>query len=248
MDTKCKRAIKIIAELSITCSDRLGDILAPIFFENDKCALFLCRENRSVEILVPTNDEKKQFEVFWLLTELISLLRELENKHLIYVICQAEDHFSEFYYQGKNDYRTTQINSVIKISNSDTLHEEKNGLHSVYKNDNLILSGVIGPFAIYDDLIHFLNSIVYPTSGLKKYIKRGFKSEESYLSTRANRISKISIFVAVFIALVSPFISVWWSNKYGVSRIDETQYQRFIKSIENCRDSVSSVYNKSISN
>lgn len=80
--------------------------------------------------------------------------------------------------------------------------------------------------------MHFLNSIVYPTSGLKKYIRRGFRSEENYLSARANRISKISILVAIFIALASPFISVWWSNKHGIIRIDETQYQGFIKSIK----------------
>ena len=47
METKSKKAIKTIAELSITCSDKLGDILAPILFEDDKCALYLCRENRS---------------------------------------------------------------------------------------------------------------------------------------------------------------------------------------------------------
>lgn len=69
--------------------------------------------------------------MFWLLTELISLLRELENNHLIYVVCQTEDYLSEFYYQGKDDYRTTQIDSVIKINKSDVLQEEKNGLHSV---------------------------------------------------------------------------------------------------------------------
>ena len=176
METKSKKAIKTIAELSITCSDKLGDILAPILFEDDKCALYLCRENRSVEILVPTNDKERQFKMFWLLTELISLLRELENNHLIYVVCQTEDYLSEFYYQGKDDYRTTQIDSVIKINKSDVLQEEKNGLHSVCRNDNQILSGVIGPSAIYDDLMHFLNSIVYPTSGLKKYIRRVFRS------------------------------------------------------------------------
>ena len=244
MENKNKKAIKAIVNLSITNPDRLGDILTPILFENKKCALFLSRQNKNVEILVPVNNKKQeQFQIFWLLTEFISLMHDLENKHLIYVIQQAEDHFSEFYYQGKKDYSQTQINSTIKINDSCTLRVEKDGQHAIYENGNQILLGIIGPSAIYNDLMYFLNSIVYPTSGLKKYIKRGFKSEESYLSIRANRISKISICIAIFIALFSPFISVWWSNKHGISRIDETQYQGLMNIINTHIDSTLSMRN-----
>lgn len=246
METKNKKIIKTITNLGITCQDKLGDIIAPIIFESDTCALCLSRNTKSVELLVPTNEKEKHYEMFLLLTELISLLRELEIKHLIYVIKQTEDVFSEFYYQGKKDYKTTQINLEIKINDTCVLRTEENGLHAIYKNGYRILLGIVGPSAIYSDLMYFLNSIVYPTSGLKKYIERDFKSEETYLSIRANKISKISIWIAVFIALISPLVSVWWSNQHGISRIDESQYERLIKTIKNSNDSIKQIYNNQV--
>lgn len=246
METKNKQIIKTITKLSITCQDKLGDIIAPILFESDTCAIFLSRTTKNVELLVPANEKEKHYEMFWLLTELISLLRELEIKHLIYVIRQTEDAFSEFYYQEKKDYKMTQINSEIKINEMCVLRTEENGLHAIYKNGSRILLGIVGPSAIYGDLMYFLNSIVYPTSGLKKYIERGFKSEETYLSIRANIISKISILIAIFIAFISPFVSVWWSNRRGISRIDESQYERLIKVIKNCNDSINPTNNNQL--
>lgn len=242
MEAENRNIIKAITELSITSQDKLGDIIAPILFKSDTCALYLSRKTNDIELLVPTNEKERSYEMFWLLTELISLLHELEFKHLIYVVRQNEDIFSEFYYQEKKDYKKTQINSEIKINDICVLRTEDNGLHAVYKNGSRILLGVVGPSAIYNDLMYFLNSIVYPTSGLKKYIKRGFKSEETYLSIRSNRISKISIFTAIFIAIISPVVSVWFNNLYGVSLIDETQYDGIIKSIEKCKDSIKSIY------
>lgn len=248
METKNKKIIKTINKLGITCQDKLGDIIAPILFESDTCALFLSRETKNVEFLVSTNEKEKHYEMFWLLTELISLLRELEIKHLIYVIRQNEDEFSEFYYQEKKDYKITQINSEIKINDMCVLRTEENGLHAIYKNGSRILLGFMGPSAIYSDLMYFLNSTVYPTSGLKKYIERGFRSEETYLSIRANIISKISICIAIFIAFISPFVSVWWSNQHGISRIDESQYERLIKTIKNDNDSIKQTCNNQVNN
>lgn len=242
MDVKNKNIIKTIAKLDITCQDKFGDIIAPILFKSGTCALFLSRETKKIEILVPINDKKKHYEMFWLLTELVSLLHELETKHLIYVIRQIEDVFSEFYYEEKKDYKITQTDSEIKINSTCILRAEENYLHTVYNNDSQVLFGIEGPSALYNDLMYFLNSVIYPTSGLKKYIKQGFKTEETYLSIRANKISKISIYIAIFIALISPFISVWWSNHYGVSRIDEIQYEGLVKSIENYKDSIKYIY------
>lgn len=231
-----KKIVKLISEINIDKTDRLGDIIAPLLFKNCDCALFLSTTQKSVEVLLPPNsNQKKLHEKFLLLTELVTLLKYLEKERLIFLIQQQETLLSEFYYQNKKDYSTTQTEFVIKINKNEFL--QGNELHSVCVGEKVVLQTTFPiTTVLYSDLIYYLNSIVYPTAELKEYINRNFKSEDLYISRKSILVSRISIYIAVFIAVISPLVSLYLCNNYGITKLDEFQFKKIINHISLTRE------------
>lgn len=227
-----KKVIKAIAKQSINDYKKLGEVIAPFFFRSNECALLLNIQNKTVEVLSVTTTDENVVKFFYQLTELLSILHDLNNNHLIYVLPQEIDSTSEFYYQKKTDYSKSLLDSAIKINSSNILKLMPDGTHSVFEGSKQILKGYCYPSVLYDDLMYFFNSIVYPTSGLNLYIKHYFYPIELYETKRSNKISKISIIVAILIALLSPFVSVLLNNKYGVCKLNENQYKELIQLIK----------------
>lgn len=231
MEKNNKKIITLISNIKIDCVDRLGDLISPLLFKEQKCALFLSVKEKNVSILLPPNSSQEELHnKFIMLTDLVTLLKYLEKNRLIYIIPQEETYFSEFYYQNKQDYCKTQSEDIIKINKYEVLKNEM--IKSVYRGGTIVLQ-TVNPITtvLYSDLMYYLNSIIYPTAELKKYIQRNFKSEELYISTKSIIISRISIVVAVVIAVLSPIITLYLSNKYGITKLDEIQFKKIINCI-----------------
>lgn len=180
--------------------------------------------------------------VYYQLTELLSVLRELEENHLIYTFPQELPDSYVLYYEGKQDDRRMQQVSHISIGPSLILQRNSNGDYDICKDGRPILTGKELPSIVFNDLKHFFSAIVFPTAGLRQYIKNGYTSFEFYLARRANRISQWAIFIAFLAFVGSPFLSVYISNKCGISTLNKEQYDELIQSIQiNYRNTLDSI-------
>lgn len=244
MESITKEAIKAIAELGINNSQTLGELFSRIYFKKDQYALFLDETNQTVELLIAIKDNNRDNVTgfFYQLTELLSVLRELEENHLIYTFPQELPDSYVLYYEGKQDDRRMQQVSHISIGPSLILQRNSNGDYDICKDGRPILTGEELPSIIFNDLKHFFSAIVFSTAGLRQYIKNGYTSFEFYLARRANRISQWAIFIAFLAFVGSPFLSVYISNKCGISTLNKEQYDELIQSIQiNYRNTLDSI-------
>ncbi len=234
MESITKEAIKAIAELGINNNQTLGELLSRIYFKKDQYALLLDETKQTVEVLIAIkkNNQDNVAGFFYLLTELLSILRELEENNLIYTFPQELTDSYVLYYEDKQDDRKMQQVSQISIGPSLILQLNSNGHHDICKDGRPILNGNELPPIVLNDLKHFFSAIVFPTAGLQQYIKNGYTSFEFYLAKRANRISQWAIFIAFLAFVVSPFLSVCISNKFGISTLNKEQYDELIQSIQ----------------
>lgn len=232
MEQITQDAIKAIAALGISNNQSLGDLLTPIYFKKDRYALFLNYEKQTVELLIPPNKNHQNsiIRFFYQLTELLSILRELEANHLIYILPQ-ESTDSMLYYESKQDYCKTQEDSVISIGPSLSLKRNPDGDHFIYRKEQQIMNSKELPSIVFSDLRYFFNAIVFPTAGLQQYIKNDYCTLELYQVKKANKYSKRGIMIAIAVAVISPILSVFIANKYGVSTLNGTQYDELIQSV-----------------
>ena len=242
MEQITQNAIKAIAALEISNNQSLGDIHTPIYFKKDQYALFFNSENQTVELLISSkkNNQDSVIRFFYQLTELLSILKELEANHLIYVLPQESTEPCILYYQDKQDFVLTQVDSAISISPSLCLQCNPDGSHIIRRNKQQILNGNELPSIVFNDLRYFFNAIVFPTAGLHQYIKNNYCTFELYQVKKANKFSKIGIIIAIAVAVISPILSVFISNKYGVSTLNGKQYNELIQSVY-FRDTLDSI-------
>ncbi len=222
MQKKIKKVLECIKSCKLDSETRLGDLLEATLFK--KQALFI-DESRNVFLLASDfgNDGL-------LLADLISVLKGLEENHLIYVSRSNPLEGICLFYEKQTKCELTQFEGRYDIGNDQTL-VLKDEAAWIEKNGNKALMGLLISDILAKEIVRYLTSVVYPTEALKEYIKRGYQTEESRLSKRANTISVVSVLIAILIAASSPFLTVWWSNTHGKSTITETQFDRLIDSI-----------------
>lgn len=234
---KDKTIRKVIIRLSnqpLECMNRLGIEISPILFPNGKFALSLSKENNTVNLLLPAKKSGEWIEKFKLLTLFISVFKELEQKNLIYVVTREIDDFSELFYAGVDDMK--QESNGIKLNVNEILCKGSDGKCSIKVGTTEILVTAFQSTLLYDDLLHFLNSYVFPTKALVQYINHGYMPVEEYYSHKAISVSRYGIVLSIIVAILSPILSVYWSNRTGVTKIDENQFRQLMQSSEKKND------------
>lgn len=230
MDSRIKDIIKKIVKIDISNPvDILGDVAADILFKKGKSAFFVNNENNKVALLLPPNTKSYiRKEEILLLTELLAVLQNLENKGLIYV----DDTYSlpqYLFYQGKDMFEKDQRPGVYKVSDQTILKYHNDSQVALMVNEEKLLCVTAVFEHIGLSLARFLCSVVIPTRSLNDYVRRGFKTKEERNTQLGLRYSIISMTIAVLIAAISPIISVLISNKYGFSTIREDQMDSILK-------------------
>lgn len=230
MDKKIKSVIKRIAKCDVTEGiDKLGDVIADIFFETGGSALFIANEFNTVTLLLPDDiSNKKKQDYFLLLAELVAALESLERNRLIYV---QNDIVQEDYlfFQGKDCFDHEQLPNTFKIGRGLILHCREDAKIVLKKDDKEYMrSFAINP-QIGTSLVYYLCSSIIPTKSLCQFVERGFKTREERITQLSMRYSLISMFIALFVAALSPFLSVVISNRWGITTIKQTQMDSLLK-------------------
>lgn len=223
MHKSIQRVLKRIKENGLDDDTVLGDCVADILFSD--CAIFIDEQCR-VFLLQSLSNKGSDVNGF-ILGDLVSTLRKLEDSMLIYVIGK-EPSLPLLYYSAKTQCAKTQFENRYDIGNGMILRQE-DVTACIEKDGTVIASGSMLPSRLGDVVASYLTATAYPSEGLKDYIKRGFQTEESYLAKRANRISIASVVLAIIIAVSAPFITVWWSNTHGKTTIVEPQFEGILK-------------------
>lgn len=235
MDGRIKKSVIKITKNSITSDKCLGDMLSDELFVDQ--AIYIDKEGRAFWLY---SDESKKGVDGLIITELLAVLKDFEASHLLFV-ANKQIYDDILFFSNKTKCVRSQFEGLYDLGGGLQLQiQEENAV--IKKNGNEILSGTILPDVVAKDVVRYFLSVVYPTEGLIHYVERGFQTEEQYQAKRANTISIASVFVAILIAVSSPFLTIWWSNTHGRSTIIESQYNRLLDSISvldnNQRDTV----------
>lgn len=229
MDKIVQKVIERISNIDVANEvELLGDIICDILFETNKHAFYIEQDSDRVSILLPIvrNKAQEQKEIL-LFTELLAVLEDLKNNHLIYVSKDTVDN-EQFFYQGKVFFDKDQRPNVYKIANNVSLSVPAEGELTLIENGRVVMSGVPVDSQIGSSLATFLMSRVLPTNSLKEYVKRGFLTKEEKYTRRGLKYSIISMVIAISIATISPLLSVFVSNQYGISTLKQQQLDSLI--------------------
>lgn len=233
MYKETKEALKKITIADATCGVAYGKLLLEIYFLMEKTAFLFNNKAGSYSVLVKKESEQEQSEKEFLLTsklvELISYLQRLEKESLIYIVPEKANDVN-LLYQGCTIERQGTLAGQYILSDGSLLGINK-GIYFIEKDGKVLLSSLREESSLYVELKRYLCSRVYPTSGLKEYIEGGFKNEDQRQAAEANRLSRNSIRLAWFAAIVSPFASLLLGNCFGITTIDRKQFDNIIQTI-----------------
>ena len=215
-----------------------GEFISREWFPQGHSALVLSTD--SVYII---GDSRENVEAKFLqMTELLSLLRYMADNHIIYVLQQNQFADLTILYQDCNDLKRQQ----------DGLHYEMGNGHQLYVNGDLfevhdgnnapILRYHLEVSALRTEIVNFLFAIVYPTAALEKFIEHDFLTETDYHNRVSVRLSRRSLWIAVFVATISPLLTLWLGNRWGVSHLDEQQYEGLVKTDQDTAKTLKPVY------
>ncbi len=227
MEKLNKKAIKAFAQQGFDEVKPFGQSVAHILFtRGDRALLYI---NGHYSILLPQNaDATKELRT---LTELLSYLRYMEQEHIIYVQ-NGEAQSNDFvFYSGCDDMKKSTAIQGYELGDGVILKETVGNYQISTNGNSAVLSQMVNIDFITADVEKYLCGRLLPTAALQSFIDHGFRSENDYNNQQALKISRRSIFVALIIACMSPIVTLWMTNKWGVSTIEETQFSTLLEKI-----------------
>lgn len=228
MEKLNKKIIKAFAQQGFDEVKPFGQSVAHILFARGERALLHINGHYSI-LLQKDADATKELRT---LAELLSYLRYMEQEHIVYVQ-YGETQSNDFvFYSGCYDMKKSSAIQGYELGDGVIL-KETTGTYQIIANGNTtVLSQEVNIDFITEEVEKYLCGRLLPTAVLQSFINHGFLSENDYNNHQALRISRRSILVALIIASLSPIATLWMTNKWGISTIEETQYSTIIEKIE----------------
>lgn len=228
MENINKKIIKAFAQQGFDEIKPFGQSVAHILFSRGNCALLHIDNHYSI-LLRKNTDATKELRT---LTELLSYLSYMEQEHIIYVQSGETQNNDFVFYNGCDDMKKSSAICGYELGNGVILRETA-GKYEISANDSTIsLSQMVNIDFITEEIEKYLCGRLLPTAALKSFIDHGFLSENDYNNHKALKTGCISIIVALIIACLSPIVTLWMTNKWGVSTIDTLQFSTIIEKIE----------------
>ena len=247
MEKQNEDIIKAIAAQKFSENNQFGQSMAHLLFPKNKRAL-LCINRHYILLLPGEVDATVDIKT---LIELLSYLRCMEDEHVIYVQ-QAESQYADcLLYEDCNDMKKVATLQGYNLDNGYKLKKEQGGYY-VYTNDGKkVFSQNVNIDFMADEIKHYLESRIFPTSAINHFIGHKFRTDNDYNNQQALKTSRWSIRVAIFIACLSPLVTLWLSNKWGKATINESQYDGLLMKIDEKTtpvDATSSMFHDTIIN
>lgn len=215
-----QKCLKAFVNESLSNKAPCHVLIAKHIFAQNKFAIQLQEEDGELTFFLPLNqcDEKHLQKQFWLLSEFVAIMRNLENASIIFVQPIMEDGARVFCYELSQE-KKCQI-------------RQENGESIVFYEDHPTLRGetIVNP-GLYKEVRRYLNSFIYPTQRLKTFVSHRFLIDSDYNNWKSLFLSRFSIIVAIVISLCSIMGTTWYNNQYGYTTLEHSQYKELIEAI-----------------
>lgn len=227
MDKQNEDIIKAMAAQTFDDNKPFGQAMSHLLFPKNKRAL-LCINGHFVLLLSNDADVANDIKT---LIELLSHLRYMESEHIIYVQkgeCQNADYLL---YEGCDDMRRVSTLQGYDLGSGYELKSDQGNYYVSLHDGSKVLSQNVSIEFLADEIKKYFESRIFSTAAVTQLINHNYLSENDYNSQQALKLSRRSIWVAMAIACFSPIVTLWLSNKWGKSTINETQYETILKKI-----------------
>lgn len=243
---------RLLCSQDVEGIDCVGNVIQSSVFKSGTSALLVNRNEKTVKLFYAiSNDRNKDRKEFASLVSLMSLMEEAEINGLIYlqpIKLDSEWFFYENYkgflhgcdegvevmrsisqrekivYDIRNANTSQSQSKSGAITNSNVLYIEKD-------KSRIMRSADVSD--LYERVEQYLCRRAYPTSKLFRFIDNGFCLDEEKRSVTSLRYSKASLFISIAAFIIStPFVSVWYSNKYAYSTVDTIQYRQLLQKVD----------------
>lgn len=191
-----KQTIDLILKQDTLCSNVFGELLGDLLFLKNQIALLIDGNLRQCQLLY--SDRIGFKNAFLLLTGVLSTIKSLESKGLVFINNNNETSL-ELYYGGKSDFYETQVPGEYKVADDILLQYKPSALACI--KDSSTLSGTILPSSMYEEIERVFTSQIYPSKDLKDYVKRHYRTQDQQLAHRSLITAWIAIGVSLFIAI-----------------------------------------------
>lgn len=233
MEQQNKDIIKALASQTFDDNKPFGQSLASLMFSKGKRAILFI-DGHYFLLLPLKTDATKEIKK---LIELMSHLRYMENAHVIYVQTTevSDDHIL---YEGCDDMKKSSVmqgydlglGCALKSDQCKYFIESSDGTKLLQQNVNIDF--------LANEIKRFLESRIFPTAAVNQLISHDYLSENDYNNHQALKFSRRGVWVAITIACLSPIITLWLSNKWGTTTINEAQFTTINKLIEEKNNTV----------
>lgn len=227
MEEENKNIIKAIAAQTFDDNKPFGQVMSRLLFPRGKKAL-LCKDGHFILLLSSNADATNNIKT---LIEILSHLRYMENEHIIYVQNGEKQDADYLFYDGCNDMKKLSTLQGYDLGDESELKTEQGCYYIGLKDGTKVLSQNVNIDFLSDEIKKYLECRIFPTVAVNRLIKQDFLSDNDYNNKQALTISRISIWVALGIACLSPFITLVLSNKWGKATINDTQYESILNSL-----------------
>lgn len=206
----------------------LGCVVSPVLFASGERALMINKE-MGCAVVFSRSQEEADYSIM-LLTQLISIIKEIKTQGLLLNVGFKKTDLELFYSSPQNELKAQSVPGRYYSSSGCILECADAPL---LKDEDRVLMGFNLPPQLFKPLSEDLLSVFFPTPDYKAYLTRDFCSVEEYRAKRALRISWFAIVVAILIGISSPFFAVILGNRFGQTELKEEQYKGLLKEIRN---------------
>lgn len=218
-----------LLKINIQDPEVFGDLISKYLFKDGESALLIYGQKPYLLVRNTATDSFISSKIL-LLLELISVIESLQKSHDVLVLNSVGNPVC-VYYDGKQQLSNT-LQDIYKLSGNQVLTVGPRNQISINKDSSPLLSKVIELTSLQMEFAKYMSSVVLPTSGLSKFKENGYVDNDIYLNLRSLKVSRISIIVAVIIALLSPIVSVVLNNAISYSTIERNQFEQIIEAIK----------------
>lgn len=227
MEVQNENVIKAIAAQTFEDNKPFGQVMSHLLFPKDQKAL-LCMNGHFILLLSNAADATNEIKN---LIDLLSHIRYMETEHIIYVQNGENQNADYLLYEGCNDMRKLSTLQGYDLGCGYELKSEQ-GVYFVSLIDGTkVLSQHVNIDFLADEIKKYFEGRIFPTVAISRLIKQNYLSDNDYNNQQALKISRISIWVALGIACLSPFLTLLLSNQWGKATINETQYETILKNL-----------------
>ena len=161
MQKKMRDIIDEVLKCSVDNKKVFGDYIAATIFKRNKNALYLNCTERSAYCLCSVNNETERNESILFVFELLSVLHELEEQHLIFVIPSTSNQGIFLFYEGKQFIWSGQDPEKDIIDAENTVLIRNDSSISITSNTGQeLLTGVELPDFCIDQIGYYFSNII----------------------------------------------------------------------------------------